>query len=631
MNEKLTASTYTITATGVAKDTLATTVTATAETATRLSIDSTKVALTNKAGSFAVSVRNQYDEEMTVTDGTIIATAYNKTQGVDDAITAVHTAAAGITLNGTNTKVGDVILVTLTYGNLAVLSGEVEVVTGKISADVTLGKFEKTGADINETLLLNNDTFKLPINIVDQYGAAMKLTASTAWDGATDQGTLVNTDVTSVTAGKVVLANGAIITSSNTAVIDLTAVTVGPDGVPVFKALNTEAEGSAVGQTSTINILIPSTGKSVSYTVKTNAARKATSLTGFSATSQFAAEKTLTESTTAKTVKYSDFTYADQYGKAYTLAPSEAPDIVVKDATSSTFKGDGEGFWTELKADNKDGAILLTAGNVVIDDSYATALEDTKAGVKKTSDVESNAGNVNFYAFKEGTEKLTFTLGTSTLTSSITVNAAVTKVVATTENKTKYTAGDNVTITLTAQKGEAANYSTNTAYNETEYVTFTTMDSDDNAVKTYNREVKFVNGVAKVTIPVTKTDEVNIAMTSVANKAVDVAGMVRFAVEAAAFDTWEVACTTATTITLTAKDKYGNAVNKAVKNPLVKVSAKISATDASAVTVGGLDSEGYVKAEVEASVVTITVSGLANGNVISVVLDGVTYTGTAKF
>ncbi|MBQ4530517.1 MAG: hypothetical protein IJA36_07905 [Lachnospiraceae bacterium] len=600
MNEKLTENTYSIVVSGVAEDNLATTVIAEDEKATRLCIDDTKLALTGFEGSFAASVRNQYDEKMSVTG--IIATGYNMTQGVNDVITVINDTANTINFGGTKTAIGDTVRVTLTYGNLEVVTGTLEVVTGKTAADVSFGTFEKT-TNIDEAKLMNEDKFKLPIQILDQYDQAITL-SDESWvreEGAEDADNYTST--------KVVLTNGTIITSSDASVVDLTKVEV-KDGIPTFTANYGGEAGSATAKTATINVLTPSTGKSVSYTVNTYAARVATTLTGFNTkgASQLKSEKTVTENQTL-TITSADFTYADQYGDNYELATDEVPAIIIKDTLSDTTEGDAPTL-------AKNGAVHVKSSDAIT------------TSITFTSDLTS----ATILAAKEGTEKVTFTLGSKTLTTTLNVNAAVTAVVAKKDSKTKYTAGDEVTITLTAQKDTTVNgdtvKSTNTAYNATDYIAFTTKKAKDGEpVKTYNKEVVFVNGVATVSIPLTKTEETTITIGNIAEQTVN--ALEDLTVVAGSFSKY-AATVSDGGVTLTPNDKNGNATTTTVSSKLVNVSAVDK--DGKTVEVEGLDENKYVVADVDANgVVTLTgVTGISATNVITVVIDGASYTATVE-
>ena len=186
MNENLLDATYSISANEVGGTVLTTDVVAKAEKASYLKFDETKVAFSSNSGNLAVSVCNQYDEKMTIANNSIVATAYNKTQEIADTITTSYAYATGLKLDSATTKVGDKLLITLSYGDLPVISGEVEVVLGKTAADVKLGVYEKT-TNTTEVHLENGDTFKLPIKIVDQYSAEMAFVdTQRAWAGEAD-------------------------------------------------------------------------------------------------------------------------------------------------------------------------------------------------------------------------------------------------------------------------------------------------------------------------------------------------------------------------------------------------------------------------------------------------------------
>ena len=228
---------------------------------------------------------------------------------------------------------------------------------------------------------------------------------------------------------------------------------------------------------------------------------------------------------------------------------------------------------------------------------------------------------------------LTFTFGTSSLTSNITVRAAVSAVTVTKDTTATYKAGDNITLKLVAKKADA---SINTAYNETEYITFATTNGESSdAINTYNRAVKFVNGEASVAIPVTKITEKNVQIGATGSGTI--AGVAptktinNFTVSANAFSTYKLTVAT-NSITAEPVDAYGNNVStKTVSSELVKVSAITSAANNAPVAVTGLDAEGYAHASVNPTtqVLTINAGGFANAQIVTVIIDGISYTVTA--
>lgn len=553
-----------------------------------------------------------------VTSG-VTATVYNVTQSQSVKVEA--TTNGKITINTNSANLDDVIRITLAYGTLND-SKTVTVVKDKVANSVEFGTL--TLGDKNEDRLIEKGTFKLPITIKDQYGEAFKL--STAWTATENAAG----DVSSATAGKVVLANGTVIESSNTGVLDLTKVTF-TDGVPTFTA----GTGTNDGSKATITVTVAATGEIKTFDVTVYAERQATKLVGFAANSKLAAEKTLEEGKNIE-VALTDFAFIDQYGKA--IVPTEVP-------AKCNFKVNDTVAKTSGNTVDAQGAVVLVSAATA-----PTATPDTFTDTTTGVNVFDGSKKTYIYGMNGATEKVTFKYTAAdektvtTLESNIKVIPAVKSVVATAD-KTAYNAGDTATITFKAYTvaytvdSNATDANINKDYSGEEYVSVTV------GAKKYTRAVAFKAGVAKITVPVTESgDKISINCGEVAGKTT-VAITVK--VNVGTFEKYNVEYNkTSKNITMTAQDAYGNKVEtKKATSLITKVTAqeKIAVMDSSNTITGykyqnvtlkgtGIDSEGTILATETSGVVTIS-NAIAEDDftsgktyVITIVLDGVNYT-----
>ena len=612
LSEKIADDTYEVTATENGGKALTNSFKGEVEKAAQISVDSVRVEKSATA-TINISLKNQFKEAMD-TSG-VTATVYNVTQSQSVKVEA--TTNGKITINTNSANLDDVIRITLAYGTLND-SKTVTVVKDKVANSVEFGTL--TLGDKNEDRLIEKGTFKLPITIKDQYGEAFKL--STAWT-ATETAT---GDVSSATAGKVVLANGTVIESSNTGVLDLTKVTF-TDGVPTFTA----GTGTNDGSKATVTVTVAATGEIKTFDVTVYAERQATKLVGFAANSKLAAEKTLEEGKNIE-VALTDFAFIDQYGKA--IVPTKVEDtctFTVNDTVAKETDG----------TTSDQGAVVLVSAENAPNDAPSTFTDTTTGmnvfdGNKKTS----------IYGMNGATEKVTFKYTAAdgktvtTLESNIKVIPAVKSVVATAD-KTAYNAGDTATITFKAYTvdSNATDANINKDYSGEEYVSVTV------GAKKYTRAVAFKAGVAKITVPVTESgDKISINCGEVAGKTT-VAITVK--VNVGTFEKYNVEYNkTSKNITMTAQDAYGNKVEtKKATSLITKVTAqeKIAVMDSSNTITGykyqnvtlkgtGIDSEGTILATETSGVVTIS-NAIAEDDftsgktyVITIVLDGVNYT-----
>ena len=612
LSEKIADDTYEVTATENGGKALTNSFKGEVERAAQISVDSVRVEKSATA-TINISLKNQFKEAMD-TSG-VTATVYNVTQSQSVKVEA--TTNGKITINTNSANLDDVIRITLAYGTLND-SKTVTVVKDKVANSVEFGTL--TLGDKNEDRLIEKGTFKLPITIKDQYGEAFKL--STAWT-ATETAT---GDVSSATAGKVVLANGTVIESSNTGVLDLTKVTF-TDGVPTFTA----GTGTNDGSKATITVTVAATGEIKTFDVTVYAERQATKLVGFAANSKLAAEKTLEEGKNIE-VALTDFAFIDQYGKA--IVPTKVEDTCTFTVNDTVAKGtDG------TTADQ--GAVVLVSAENAPNDAPST-FTDTTTGMN----VFDGNKKTYIYGMNGATEKVTFKYTAAdgktvtTLESNIKVIPAVKSVVATAD-KTAYNAGDTATITFKAYTvdSNATDANINKDYSGEEYVSVTV------GAKKYTRAVAFKAGVAKITVPVTESgDKISINCGEVAGKTT---AAITVKVNVGTFEKYNVEYDgTEKKIIMTAQDAYGNKVEtKKATSLITKVTAqeKIAVMDSSNTITGykyqnvtlkgtGIDSEGTILATETSGVVTIS-NAIAEDDftsgktyVITIVLDGVNYT-----
>ena len=602
LSDAITADTYNVAAKEKGGVELTTSFKGIVAVASKLAVKSARVEL-GAAATVDISLQNNFGEEMNTTTG-ITATVYNVTKSKDVALAdatpygtqgklAIKTDDATV-----GTAVGDVLRITLTSGTLSV-SETVTVVKDKVAENVSFGTLSLVNEKEDRVISVETDKsneFYLPITVKDQYN---------------DTYAFVNDNFTGAGAGKVTLANGAIITSSDSSVIDLTKVKVDAKKGLVFTA--EAGTGTNAGKEVTLTVTAPSTGKVATYVVKVYAERVASAITGFAKDSKLAAEKTLTAGDKVQ-VNYTDFTYADQYGKAITTVPSSG--LTVKDTKATAVSN-------AKTTSDAQGAVILTDNDTAINAESATVTDTVTTPLGATSYVHAVFG---------GTEKVTYKLGDSTLTTNFTVIDAVKAMVAKAD-KTTYTAGDEATVTLTAYKNATpTNGSTwqtseiNTSYNNSEYATVKVGD------KKYTRNIEFKAGVATVKVPViTAGADVKITVTEIVNS-VTIDDLTITKVTPAAFSTYEVNAASKN-VTLTAKDAYGNTVEtKAPASKVVKVTAKTAAGKTVDLQGDGIDAEGTVLATVANGVITLTDvakgAEFASGVIVTVVVDGVSYTGT---
>ncbi|MFL0194361.1 beta strand repeat-containing protein [Clostridium sp. WILCCON 0269] len=226
-----------------------------------------------------------------------------------------------------------------------------------------------------------------------------------------------------------------------------------------------------------------------------------------------------------------------------------------------------------------------------------------------------------------GTDTITFTLekasdGTVIDTKSVPVTdiATVASYAATTD-KTSYTAGDTMTITVNALNGTGQPY---TAYNGSGVATVTLTPNAGSAI-TYLRNLQFVNGVATTTVPVTVADSTGTAV-QVAYDSNTATVATSPTVTAAAMSKLGISATVAgTTATINAEDASGNILSSYTGTKIVKVTYVDSTGAAKAVT--GADVDGNVQVTFTSGVGTVTLgTAVASGDKITASVDG--FTGT---
>jgi len=177
-----------------------------------------------------------------------------------------------------------------------------------------------------------------------------------------------------------------------------------------------------------------------------------------------------------------------------------------------------------------------------------------------------------------------------------------------TVDKTEYTAGDDIVLTIKAEKAGSVAH---TDYNSTDVLTI------DVGAKEYLRTVEFVDGVATTTVPATTagaTVAVNASLGAVTGTAVNVKVV---AAEASKF----VLTQSTNDLVITLQDDYGNTITSFAGNRLVEVTYPAAAD----ITGSGIDAEGNALVTFANGVGTISFTTLAVGNYTATVGD---YTGT---
>lgn len=361
---KLPAGDYSVEVTGLTDTALSKTVTFLAEEVSSIVINESTIELKANA-PITYKVLNQYGADMSVTSG-ITALAYNVTQAKAHALTATaskseYTFAATFATAAAPelAKENDVIRVSLSYNGKTVQK-ELTVVGAKAADQVTLGTVQPlTG----KTKIFQGDVgLVLPTTVVDQYGNAVKLAATTAnLDGVAKSETV----------------SGVTFTSSDATIVDIDKLTVDADGVVKFPV---EAKAGTVTITAIVN-------KTGAISTTTITAEKTATVATFT----IAPPTTVVAGGDVLTVNYSA---ADQYGAAITtkLTAHTADSTVAADLETLSLGGASLDF-------TSSDPTILDVDKITV---------DAKGVLKLTT--EAKAGSVTL-TIKNGTE----TVGTLTL------------------------------------------------------------------------------------------------------------------------------------------------------------------------------------------------------------------------
>ncbi|MBQ3784731.1 MAG: hypothetical protein II838_15065, partial [Lachnospiraceae bacterium] len=614
--------TYSITATETEGKPLTANVVGVAAKDTTLAITSERTFISGGDISIDISLKNQFGENVATNGvGKVTCAIYNKTQAKSVVTGKIGTTTDGkIIVNNVDSlgagivnEVGDVLQVTLLSGSLTATK-ELTIVNGIIATTASVGTV--SFANTTEDRLIENDSVKIPLSVVDQFGDKINYTEQEVHDGTFNGLTIIaNADFD---LRRAALSNGVI-------------------------SIPTNEVGTDAGKETSIYIQVGATGQIIPVPVKIYKKRRVAKIAGFSKNSKFAKNLTMTEDSNLQ-VQYSDFKFEDQYGKEIT--PPEGTVIKVKDTTAATCSTEQ----TSTAIENQGLVVLNAAAISLTGESKPTsALEATSTDEGALTMSVDPASPVVITALHGSTttvptEKVTFSFTDGSTTTSvdsvIKVIPGVTDITMTTD-KTTYTAGETATLTIKAMNDTAVN----TEYEKSQYITF----SFTGFTEKYTRLVTFVKGVATTTVPMNKSGVTEIVTTAVEGQTGTASGLTvnvgAFDKYVALIDSAAVADNATANFKLTAKDKYGNTVTtKELSSELVKVSLQLKEpktvngevvgynyTDV-ALAGSGIDSEGTILATENAGVVTIAGSMVANTTVAgktyvaTIVADGVSYT-----
>lgn len=307
------------------------------------------------------------------------------------------------------------------------------------------------------------------------------------------------------------------------------------DGYLVFN----ENSAAVTKGTYTLTVVNKTTGVTNSTPIVVNAAREAAQLVVVDAPK---ASVVQAASTTVK------FKVIDQYGDDFATSSKPVELNWEKKTAGDTIIAAPSGNSGTIAAANIGNAITLTGGTTTGDQTLTFKLASTGAGAAVLDTKVVNISNVAYAtAFKA------------------------------TVDKEKYTAGDELTLTV---KAEDSNNDLFTKYNGS-FASTVTVQGDIavvNTAKTYNRLLTFVDGVATVKVPVTTAGDGSIKINfDQGNGAADVFVDTDLATKVFEVKVAEVSKVSIDNtkgnkgIVITAEDEFGNKVEAFEGNKVVKV------------------------------------------------------------
>jgi hypothetical protein len=170
-------------------------------------------------------------------------------------------------------------------------------------------------------------------------------------------------------------------------------------------------------------------------------------------------------------------------------------------------------------------------------------------------------------------------------------------------NKTSFTAGENINLTITAKLGAA----THTSYSKTGSAVIKLYEDDGVTYtgKFYNRNLTFVNGVASVTVPASLASPPNYKL-EVEYKMLDAVSEA-YSVAVGAPSKFVLTSPAALTIEVRQTDAQGNTITTFAGDKILKLTYPVAATPV------GVDAEGSITVNFAAGVGTITFGAMPAG------------------
>ncbi len=604
------------------------------------------------AAKLEYKVYDQYGEELTRNANTFNWSVVNTTDA-SRTVAATAGAVTHVTLatNAAPVKLGDVLRIT----GLLASDPTVKAVKDVTVSNVFVNSFELGEVVLpkDATMLVQNAGYvEVKYEAVDNYGNDIKL--STVANNANKD----NTD-------------GIQFITSDATIIPVA------DGANNFKVTNGKLEVKVLNKSGevTLTALNTNTGETSSIKIKVNAtAAPATVEFG-----DFKDGAEIVAGDTDGTAKLG-ITFFDQYGQAikndtynmttdFNVTVTGAGTLTVTNALAGgymvfTDSGAAAGTYTitlvhtttgasastqvtvhaarvpsELKVKTAPDASVAASGSTDVEfevkDQYgkdvavgklgAYLIKAASANSKVTPPANIAAASANYKVSiagsAEGADVVTFTLedGSSKVIDSVSFNIDVVADLATLDvstDKTEYTAGNDITVTIKAEKAGTVAHTT---FNKSGVATITVGS------KTYLRTVTFVNGVATTTVPATKAGA-SVTVNATFDSKTDASAPNVKVVEAAASKFVLTGTNLAKTLDIELYDDYANKITTFEGDKLVKVTYPAT-TD---IETSGIDAEGNAEVTFTSGKGTITFkNNLLDGD-YTVTFEGYTGTLTVK-
>ena len=398
----------------------------------------------------------------------------DQTTANKDTVTGSETIS-GVTFTSSDTTIVDIDKLTVDADGKVTFSVEDKVGSATITAIVNAtGEVSKTTVKVEETatvgefnlyeptsIVAGGDNLKVDYSVADQYGSVInsKLPVTNAnADGHADKEEIeLNGDTLTFTSSDKTIVNIDKIT------VDAKGVLTIPTEKKAGKVTITVKNGDTTVGTLSLDVQEASVPTKIS---KVNPAKTI--------------DTNLVEDKEV-VVKAENFIILDQYNREYTLSGTEGLVAWMSDGSETYIDLGDQSNYTKTGADNTDThAVVLSNDNST---NYLKVKGKNANGTEKVKfALTTNTGAANASLVAGSEFELAFT------------NVAKPSDITVSTDKTKYTADEEITVTLTAKTADGKVF---TSYNQSGFATIK-LDTI-----TYNKAVTFVNGVATVTLPAT--------------------------------------------------------------------------------------------------------------------------------